>query len=229
MPYVILVVEDEDQIRKAVKETLGDEGYTVYEADTLKQGKIECACRAPDLIILDLGLPDGDGISFISEIRSYLKSPIIVLSARDSDTSKVSALDLGADDYLVKPFSASELKARIRAQLRRFSSNTKASYEDIIYLGCNVKINLATSEVFKNDNSVHLTKLEYKLLQVMLKDPNKVLTQRHLMLNVWGAAFVEHQHYLRIYMNHLRVKLEDNPADPAFLITETGVGYRLVM
>ena len=217
----ILVVEDEDQIRRALETMLQDEGFEVFGASSLKEGKIECACRAPDLVIIDLGLPDGDGLNLISEFRAYSSNPILVLSARDNEQSKVTALDLGADDYLSKPFGSSELKARIRALLRR--------YNNVVKLGSNVLVNLSDYSVYKNDQKVHLTKLEFKLLQVMLKDPNKVLTQRHLMLNVWGAAYVEHQHYLRIYMNHLRIKLEDNPANPEFLITETGVGYRLVV
>lgn len=227
----IFVVEDEDQIRRALETMLQDEGYEVFGASSLKEGKIECACRAPDLVIIDLGLPDGDGLNLISEFRAYSSNPILVLSARDNDQSKVTALDLGADDYLSKPFSSSELIARIRALLRRFNTNANANKENnsVVKLGSNVLVNLSDYSVYKNDQKVHLTKLEFKLLQVMLKDPNKVLTQRHLMLNVWGAAYVEHQHYLRIYMNHLRIKLEDNPANPEFLITETGVGYRLVV
>ena len=229
MAFKIVVIEDEDQIRRAVRVMLTDEGYEVFEASDLKEGQIECACRNPDIIILDLGLPDGDGLNLISDVRTYSAIPIIVLSARDSELSKVGALDLGADDYLIKPFGSNELKARIRAQLRRLGSNGDRITSNIINLGKNVKVDLSTHCIYKNDEIVHLTKLEYKLLQVMLKDPNKVLTQKHLMLNVWGAAYVEHQHYLRIYMNHLRVKLEDNPADPDFLITETGIGYRLVI
>lgn len=226
----ILVVEDEDQIRRALETMLQDEGYEVFGASSLKEGKIECACRAPDLVIIDLGLPDGDGLNLISEFRAYSSNPILVLSARDNDQSKVTALDLGADDYLSKPFSSSELKARIRALLRRFNNNNaNKENNNVVKLGNNVLVNLSDYSVYKNDQKVHLTKLEFKLLQVMLKDPNKVLTQRHLMLNVWGAAYVEHPHYLRIYMNHLRIKLEDNPANPEFLITETGVGYRLVV
>lgn len=229
MSATILVVEDEEQICKVLKVTLQDEGYTVYIANTVKQGEIESATRKPDLIIVDLGLPDGDGVVLIQNIRNYSVVPIIVLSARVNEESKVQALDAGADDYLTKPFGVSELFARIRAQLRRRLIPSDKEYQYIIKLGDKVVVDLQKKLVTKNEEVVHLTKLEMRLLSILILERGKVLTQRYLMQQVWGASYIEHPHYLRIYMAHLRQKLEDDPTNPQFLITETGIGYRLAI
>lgn len=225
----IVVVEDEDHICKALKSFLEDDGYSVFIAQNLKKGLVECATRKPDLIVLDLGLPDGDGLDLIREVRAYSNVPIIILSARDSEQSKVNALDSGADDYLIKPFGASELLARIRAQLRRLANMSNDMLnESIIDLPQELRVDLLNHLVYKHNKEIHLTKLEFRLLQVLIKDNNKVLTQRYLMQQVWGANYVEHQHYLRIYIGHLRQKIEDDPTNPEILITEIGIGYRLI-
>lgn len=224
----IIVIEDEEQILKAISRVLEDNDYTVYLAKSVKEGLINCATRKPDLVILDLGLPDGDGLEVIEQLRTYTNIPIIVLSARDAESSKVQALELGADDYLTKPFGANELLARVKAQLRRANiidnnPNQKIIFDDHTYF------DLKAQMLYKNEQSIHLTKLELKLLLALLKEPNKILTTKHLMQEVWGQHYIEQQHYLRIYMNHLRQKLEDNPAMPKFVQTQSGVGYRLVL
>lgn len=229
MSAKILVVEDEDHIAKSLDMVLSDEGYTVYTAATLKQGLVDAATREPDLIVLDLGLPDGDGINLIRDVRTYSLVPILVLSARVNEDQKVQALDIGADDYLTKPFGISELLVRIRVQLRRKQVNDASTNQNVVRLGNSVEIDMQRKLVFKNGEIVHLTKIEMRLLLAMISESNKVLTQRYLMQRVWGAEYVEHPHYLRIYMGRLRTKLEDDPSAPSFLVTETGVGYRLVM
>ena len=229
MSATILVIEDEEHILKTLYTVLTDEGYTVYTASTLKQGNIEAATRTPDLVVLDLGLPDGDGLFLIKELRNYSMVPIIVLSARSDEQQKVQALDSGADDYVTKPFGISELLGRIRVQMRRQTILKEHTDNSIINLGTNVTVDTVKMIVTKNDQMVHLTKIEMRLLTAMIGESNKVLTQRYLMQRVWGAEYVEHPHYLRIYMGRLRAKLEDDPSTPAILITETGVGYRLVI
>lgn len=229
MSATILVIEDEEHILKTLFTVLTDEGYTVYTASTLKQGNIEAATRTPDLVVLDLGLPDGDGLFLIKELRNYSMVPIIVLSARSDEQQKVQALDSGADDYVTKPFGISELLGRIRVQMRRQTILKEHTDNSIINLGTNVTVDTVKMIVTKNDQMVHLTKIEMRLLTAMIAESNKVLTQRYLMQRVWGAEYVEHPHYLRIYMGRLRAKLEDDPSTPAILITETGVGYRLVI
>lgn len=224
----ILVVEDEKQICKALKVSLGDEGYMVYVANTLRQGEVEAATRKPDLVIVDLGLPDGDGIFLIRTIRNYSMVPIIVLSARISEDSKVQALDAGADDYLIKPFGTNELLARVRAQLRRRLVPFDQTDQNLIELG-DVKIDLQKQLITKNGEAVHLTKLENRLLFALIVERGKILTQRYLIQQVWGASYVEHPHYLRMYMARLRQKLESDPSDPKFLLTENGIGYRLAI
>ena len=224
----ILVVEDEEQICKALKVSLGDEGYMVYVANTLRQGEVEAATRKPDLVIVDLGLPDGDGIFLIRTIRNYSMVPIIVLSARISEDSKVQALDDGADDNLIKPFGTNELLARVRAQLRRRLVPFDKTDQNLIELG-DVKIDLQKQLITKNGEAVHLTKLENRLLFALIVERGKILTQRYLIQQVWGSSYVEHPHYLRMYMARLRQKLESDPSDPKFLLTENGIGYRLAI
>ena len=226
MTASILIVEDEEQICKALKSILTDASYQVFIATTLKQGEIEASTRKPDLLIVDLGLPDGDGIILLHNVRQYSTVPIIVLSARDSEDSKVVALDAGADDYLVKPFGSNELLARVRAQLRRRAILPDKQDSSAIVLG-NVKIDVPSQLITKHDEPVHLTKIELRLLQCLLQERGKILTQRYLLQQVWGPNYVEHPHYLRIYMARLRTKLEDDPANPKFLLTENGIGYRL--
>ena len=224
MNATLIVIEDEDQIRRFLRTTLVAEGYHIIEAETGRQGLVEAGGCKPDLIILDLGLPDMDGIDVIKQLRSWSALPIIILSARSQESDKISALDAGADDYLVKPFSAGELLARIRVALRR--SNVTSESESIFVLD-DLKVDLEHRRVSVADVQIHLTPIEYRLLSVMIKHAGKVLTHRLLLKEVWGPNYVERAHYLRIYMGALRHKLEKDPARPRFLLTEVGVGYRL--
>ncbi|MCA6219143.1 two-component system response regulator KdpE [Photorhabdus antumapuensis] len=221
----ILIIEDEKEIRRFVRLALEGEGYRVFDSDTLKRGLIEAGTRKPDLIILDLGLPDGDGINLIRDLRQWSSIPVIVLSARDKEADKVAALDVGADDYLSKPFGISELLARVRVALRRFARTNKE--ESIIHFS-DVVVDLVNRRITKNDEELHLTPIEFRLLGELLANSGKVLTQRQLLNQVWGPNYVEHNHYLRIYMGHLRQKLETDPTRPKHLLTETGIGYRFM-
>ncbi|MGH8607231.1 MAG: two-component system response regulator KdpE [Gammaproteobacteria bacterium] len=222
----VLIVEDEKEIRRFVRNSLEEEGYRVFEAENMRRGLIEAGTRKPDVIILDLGLPDGDGMDFIRDVRTWSSLPIIVLSARIEERDKVEALDRGADDYLSKPFGVAELLARVRASLRRCA--VAAGEEGPIAHFGDVVVDLANRRVSRGGKDVHLTQIEFRLLAVLLGHPGKVLTHRQLLREVWGPPFVEHSHYLRIYMGHLRQKLEEDPARPKFLITEAGIGYRFV-
>ena len=220
----ILIVEDEQAIRRFVRSALEAEGFRVCEADGVQRGLIEAATRKPDLVVLDLGLPDGDGQDFIRDLRLWSPIPVIVLSARVDETDKVKALDAGADDYLIKPFGIGELLARIRVALRRRGQVTD-SPSPLVQLG-DVCIDLVSRRITRGDEEIHLTPIEFRLLGELLAHSDKVLTHRQLLLAVWGPTFVEHNHYLRIYMGHLRQKLEQDPTLPRYLLTETGVGYR---
>ena len=220
---VVLVIEDEKQIRRFVRAALEEEGCRVFEADTLAGGLVEAGERKPDLIMLDLGLPDGNGVDFIRDLRGWSDTPILVLSARSNEKDKVQALDAGADDYLTKPFGVAELRARARALLRRQSRTEDPS--PLFEFG-EVKVDLSRRVVTRNGEPVRLTPIEYRLLCVLLASAGKVLTQRHLLREVWGPSSVESTHYLRIYVGHLRHKLEIDPAQPRHFQTETGVGYR---
>ena len=223
VPATVLIVEDDPVIRQFVRRALDGEGLRVCEAATLARGLIEAGTRKPDLVILDLGLPDGDGVDFITALRAWSSVPVIVLSARVGETDKVAALDAGADDYLTKPFGVAELLARVRVALRRTRSG--AGGEPVLRLG-STTVDLVRRRVLRDGRDIHLTQTEYRLLAALLGHPGKVLTQRHLLREVWGPAAVEHSHYLRVYMARLRHKLEAEPARPRFLLTETGVGYR---
>ena len=219
----VLVVEDEKQIRRFVRASLEEEGCRVFEAGTLAGGLVEAGERKPNLIMLDLGLPDGNGVDFIRNLRGWSDAPILVLSARSNEKDKVQALDAGADDYLTKPFGVAELRARARALLRRQSRTEDAS--PLFEFG-EVRVDLSRRVVSRNGEPVRLTPIEYRLLCVLLASAGKVLTQRHLLREVWGPSSVESNHYLRIYVGHLRHKLEIDPAQPRHFQTETGVGYR---
>jgi len=221
----VLIVEDEHAIRRFLRAALEADGLRVYEAETLQRGLLEAATRKPDLIILDLGLPDGDGIDFIRDLRQWSAIPVIVLSARSEESDKIAALDAGADDYLSKPFGIGELQARLRVALRRHASG--ASPEPVVHFS-NVKVDIAARLVHRGDEEIHLTPIEFRLLAVLLNNAGKVLTQRQLLNQVWGPNAVEHSHYLRIYMGHLRQKLEQDPARPRHFLTETGIGYRFM-
>lgn len=222
----LLIVEDELHIRHFIRIALQDEGFQVFEAETIKQGLLEAATRQPDVIIIDLGLPDGDGKQLITELRSWCSTPILVLSARDREEEKVSALDAGADDYLSKPFGMPELLARIRALLRRHRIVAERASSRVAF--GNIKIDLASHEVTRDEQPVHLTPIEYRLLLALIEGQGCVLTHRQLLLKVWGAEYSERAHYLRVHMAHLRQKLEVEAAQPRHLITELQVGYRLI-
>lgn len=221
-----LLVEDEPQIRRFVRAALEEEGWQVHEAATVQRGLSDAGTRAPDLVILDLGLPDGDGFSFINDVRKWSSVPVIVLSARTAEADKITALDAGADDYLTKPFSVGELQARVRATLRRQRQPAPGD-EGPVRFG-DVAVDLKDRRVLKGGKSVHLTPTEYRLLAVLVANAGRVLTNPQILRSVWGPSHVEDGHYLRIYMGHLRHKLEDDPAQPRYLLTETGIGYRLL-
>ncbi|MNZ40708.1 KDP operon transcriptional regulatory protein KdpE [compost metagenome] len=222
----ILVVEDEAGIRRFVRLTLETEGYEVHEADGVKRGLIEAGTRRPELVVLDLGLPDGDGVELIRDLRSWSAVPVIVLSARSSEADKIVALDAGADDFLVKPFGAGELLARVRAQLRRKTLQPESASSEIRF--GEVTVDLARRVVERGGQRVHLTPIEYRLLTVLIGQPDRVMTYQMLLKAVWGPGHAEDTHYVRVHMGNLRKKLEAEPSLPRHLLTETGVGYRFV-
>jgi two-component system, OmpR family, KDP operon response regulator KdpE len=223
---VAILIEDERQIRRFVRTALEAVGWTVHEAETMRQGLTDARSRRPDLIILDLGLPDGDGVQFLHELRGWSKVPVIVLSARVGEQDKIGALDAGADDYLTKPFGVGELLARVRAtSRRRLEAGADA---DAVFEFGDVKIDLSLRTAHKAGVAIHLTPIEFRLLSLLIANAGKVLTHRQILREVWGPAHSEDGHYVRVYMGHLRQKLEDDPAQPKHILTETAVGYRLV-
>lgn len=222
----VLIIEDEKEIRRFLRTALEAESLRVHEAETLQRGLLEAATRKPDLVIIDLGLPDGDGLDFIRDFRQWSQTPIVVLSARSDEQVKIDALDAGADDYLSKPFGIGELQARLRVVLRRHAS---VAQPDPVYQFSGISVDLATRRITRDGAEIHLTPIEFRLLATLLNNHGKVLTQRQLLNQVWGPNAVEHSHYLRIYMGHLRQKLESDPARPAHLLTETGIGYRFML
>ncbi|MCG6550847.1 MAG: response regulator [Candidatus Magnetominusculus sp. LBB02] len=221
---LILLIEDEPQMLRFLRITIKGHHYRLIEAETAKDGLVQAAMRNPDVILLDLGLPDMDGIEVIRQLRSWCDTAVIVISAREQDEDKIRALDMGADDYLTKPFSAGELLARIRVAMRR---KTPMQQADHIFTVCDMKVNLATRQVFINDVETHLTPIEYSLLTVLIKNAGKVVTHSQLLKEVWGANYANQTQYLRVYMAQLRRKLESTPARPKFLINEPAIGYRL--
>lgn len=223
--HAVLVVDDEPQLRRLLRAALGDAGFRVIEAATAERGLIEAASHKPDLVILDLGLPDADGESVVRGIRAWSAMPIVVLSARVDERQKIKALDAGADDYVTKPFTTGELLARVRAALRRAASRHDPSQQ--LRLG-DVQIDLAARTATGPAGPIHFTPVEYRLLIALGNQRGAVATQRRLLAEVWGPDHVDDAHYLRIYMKQLRDKIEINPAQPIHLLTEVGVGYRLV-
>ncbi|AHF78518.1 KDP operon transcriptional regulatory protein [Sodalis praecaptivus] len=218
----LLIIDDEKHICRFLRASLESDDIKVFEAETLARGLSTAAARQPDLVILDLGLPDGDGVTFIHEFRQWSDKPIIVLSARVGEDDKIEALDAGADDFLCKPFGMGELQARVRVALRR-GENAR---EQVITFD-DVTVNLSGHTVTRAGNDLHLTPTEFRLLALLVSNPGKVLTQAHILRQVWGPT-ADNSQYLRIYMGHLRHKLEAEPAQPRHFITENGVGYRFV-
>ena len=222
----VLIVEDEADIRRFVRMALESEGHEAFEADCVSRGLIEAGTRRPELVVLDLGLPDGDGVDFIRDLRSWSTCPVIVLSARSAEADKIAALDAGADDYLVKPFGAGELMARVRAQLRR--NLQQAAGEALLSFG-DIRVDLARRVVERDGQPLHLTPIEYRLLTYLAAQPNRVVTHRQLLKVVWGPGHAEDTHYVRVHLANLRKKIEADASMPRHLITEAGIGYRFVM
>lgn len=223
----IVLIEDDAQIRRFVEAALDTENFAVFSAPAGKQGLIEIATRKPDAVILDLGLPDIDGLEVIREVRGWSNIPIIVLSARTQEAEKVAALDAGADDFLSKPFGTPELLARVRAQLRRRSMLNEMSNQGVFEFG-DIRIDLPRRLVYKAAQAVHLTPIEFRLFSELVKNAGRVVTQKQLLKDIWGPSYVDNEHYLRIYMSHLRQKLENDPARPEHFITEIGIGFRFI-
>jgi two-component system KDP operon response regulator KdpE len=225
-PRLVLLVEDDSPLRSFLAASLASAGYRLAEADTGQKALRAAAEHPPDVVILDLGLPDMDGQEVLRQLREWLHAPIIVLSARDQEQQKILALDHGADDYLTKPFSTGELLARIRVALRHAEFPAAVFNATTFEIG-ELKVDLSARKVLVRDTEVHLTPNEYKLLAALVRFPGKVLTHRQLLSEVWGPQQVQEIHYLRVFMANLRRKLEDDPARPRYLLTEQGVGYRL--
>ena len=222
----VLVIEDEAQIRRFLRATLTANGYQLLEATTAQEGLVQAATRQPEIVILDLGLPDLDGLEVTRRLREWTTMPIIVLSARGQEADKVTALDAGADDYLTKPFSVGELLARLRVALRHAARISQEPGEPMFAVG-DLRVDLARRQVYIADQQVHLTPIEYKLLTTLVRYAGRVVTHRQLLQEGWGPGHTEASHYLRVYMGQLRHKLEADPARPRYLVTEPGVGYRL--
>jgi two-component system KDP operon response regulator KdpE len=221
----VLVVDDEVQIRRFLRIALEANGYRVYEAAAGRDAIQEAARLRPDLVILDMGLPDIEGLEVLERLREWSPTPVIILSVRDADRDKVAALDAGADDYLTKPFSLEELMARMRAAQR----HALPGPQPLVFSGAGVKVDLAHRQVTKNDETVRLTPTEYALLRLLVQHAGKVLTHKQILKEVWGPDYVDETHYLRVYFAQLRQKLEDDPALPRLILTEPGVGYRLAI
>ncbi len=222
----VLIIEDDAPIRRFVRMALDAEGWNVVEAETVRQGLIDAGTQQPGLVILDLGLPDGDGVDLLRDLRGWSTVPVIVLSARSDEQDKIAALDAGADDYLTKPFSTGELLARVRASVRR--AGRPPHQEPTTFRFGDVEVDREAHVVRKERAEVHLSPTEYRLLALLVSNAGKVLTHRQILQHVWGPGYLDRDHYVRIHMSHLRQKLEDDPAQPRHLLTETAVGYRLV-
>jgi two-component system KDP operon response regulator KdpE len=223
---VVVLIEDEPQIRRFLRPTLTGQGYRLFEATTGADGLVEVGSRQPDVVIVDLGLPDLDGLDVIRKVREWTSVPIIVLSARGQERDKVTALDAGADDYVSKPFGAGELLARIRVALRH-TAGASHEADEAVFTVCDLRVDLLRRHVSLGGRDVRLTPIEYKLLTTLVRHAGKVVTHQQLLNEVWGPAHTDQSHYVRVYMAHLRHKLEVEPARPRYLLTEPGVGYRL--
>ena len=223
---LILLIEDEPQMQRFLRIVLQGQGFRFIEAQTGQEGLVQAATRSPDIVLLDLGLPDIDGLEVTRRLREWSDTPIIVISAREQEQDKIKALDAGADDYLTKPFGAGELLARIRVAMRH-KSMLQAGQGEPIFILDNLRVDMSQRRVFLNGHEVHLTPIEYNLLTVLIKNAGKVVTHSQLLKEVWGPSYSKETQYLRVYMTQLRHKLELEPARPCFLINEPGIGYRL--
>jgi two-component system KDP operon response regulator KdpE len=221
---IALVIDDEPQIQRLLRVTLEANGYRVFDAATGSDGIVQAAQRRPDVVLLDLGLPDLEGLEVLKRLREWSRVPVIILSVRDREDDKVAALDAGADDYVTKPFNSAELLARLRAVLR----HVQPQGADAIFRSGDLEVDLSARVVRKRGQEIKLTPIEYSLLRLFVTHAGKVLTHRQLLTEVWGPKTVEQTHYLRVHIAHLREKLEANPAQPEHFITEPGVGYRLI-
>ena len=226
MSLRVLLVEDDGALRQTLREALQTEGHQVLAAASLADGLAQAAHAQPDLVLLDLGLPDGDGAALLARLRQSSSTPVIVISARQGEAGKNALLDAGADDYLVKPFAVGELLARMRAAMRHRGRHLAPAITH--YLQGPLQVDLAAHRVRRAGRDVHLTPTEFKLLARLVRNAGQVVTHRQLLADVWGPEFTEHTQYLRLYMGQLRQKLEADPAEPQTLLTEPGVGYRLV-
>jgi len=224
-PATILLIEDERQMRRFLRVTLQSEKYCVLEAETANDGLSQAATRNPDIVLLDLGLPDMDGLEVIEKLREWSTVPVIVISAREQEGDKIKALDRGADDYLTKPFGAGELLARIRVALRHAAPKSNDQGE-AVFVAEELKIDFLKRQVYCGTREIHLTPIEYRLLTVLVKNAGRVMTHRQILKEVWGPPYVEQTHYLRVFMNQLRKKIETDSARPHFLLNEPGIGYR---
>jgi two-component system KDP operon response regulator KdpE len=222
---IILLIEDEVQMRRFLRVAIESEQYRMLEADTAKDGLAKVAAWNPDVLLLDLGLPDMDGIDVIKKIREWSKVPIIIISAREQENDKIRALDSGADDYLTKPFGVRELLARIRVSIRH-KRLQQSGQNEVEFIADDLRIDYSRRQVFLDNNEIHLTPIEYRLIAFLTHHAGKVLTHRQLLKEVWGPSHVEQSQYLRVYMTQLRHKIEKNPARPKFLSNEPGIGYR---
>lgn len=222
MKPVALIIDDEVQIRRLLRVVLEGENYQVHEAETGQQGLMEIAGRRPDVILLDLGLPDSDGLDVLKRLREWSEAPVLVLSVRDDDQSKVAALDAGAEDYVTKPFSTPELLARLRAAQRK----TRPEEEISVFKNSDLIVDLTARTVTRSGREIRLTATEYALLRLFVRHPGRVLTHRHILREIWGPKSEEHRQYLRVYVTHLRQKIEHDPTNPSLIRTEPGIGYR---
>jgi len=221
----ILLIEDERQMRRFLRVTLQSERYALIEAETAAEGLSQAATRSPDIVLLDLGLPDMDGLEVIKKLREWSAVPIIVISAREQEGDKIKALDEGADDYLTKPFGSGELLARIRVALRHAVPKSQ-DQRDAIFTAEDLSIDFLKRQVHRGDREIHLTPIEYRLLVVLVRNAGRVMTHRYILKEVWGPSYIEQTHYLRVFMNQLRKKIETDSARPHFLLNEPGIGYR---
>lgn len=223
---LVLVVEDEPEMRKFIRATLTSRGYRLLEAECASKGVQLLTSHNPDLLLLDLGLPDGDGIDLTRQLREWSRVPVIVLSARGREDDKVAALDAGADDYLTKPFGVNELLARMRVAFRHSEASRVGTQVQVYEFG-DLKMDLVRREVFRGEEELHLTPIEYKLLVLFAQHAGKVLTHRQILKEIWGPTYAAQTHYVRVHMAELRKKIEMNPSRPKLIVTEPGVGYRL--